>query len=241
LNINELIRSLFSLIFVISTIIIGIKIIKKYDSLKKREFQFLGFSWILMSSPWWWSAINLIISIIFNAQLNNGIYIILSNAFIPIGLILWIYAYAYSMDLTYKRTFTISFFFICMLYECIFIIFLIFYPDLIGYTINLDLIVRTPFSLGFAIFTALTIFFTGILFSLNSIRSKNEEIKIRGYCLLVAFSLITFGSGFDAFSWTSIWIIIVIRSFLILSSIFFYIAFFFPRRLTKRLTINKEI
>jgi hypothetical protein len=194
-----------------------------------------------MSSPWWWSSLNVITSLIFNIQLTKWMYLFLSNAFIPIGLIFWIYAYAYSMDLAYKRAFTISFFFICMLYECIFLIFLIFYPDLIGYIVDSDLILRAPFSLGFAIFAALTIFFTGILFSFNSIQSNNEEIKMRGYYLLVAFSLITIGSGFDAFSWTNIWIIIVIRSFLILSSIFFYIAFFFPRRLTKRLIVDSEI
>lgn len=235
-----LIRFLLNLIFVTITFIIGIKIIKKYRTLKKNEFLFLGASWILMSSPWWWTILNFFTLIIFNFHLNDWLELFLANAVIPFAVIFWIYAYSYSMDLKYKKEFTGLITVIFLSYEVIALIILFTNPDLIGYKIGSEVMVRTPLSLFFAIATALIIFITGILFSINSIRSTDRETHLRGYFLLMAFSLITLCAGFDALSWENIFLIILIRSLLTLSSILFYFGFFFPIRLSKNFMLNEE-
>ncbi len=229
-----LVRFLLNLIFVSTSFIIGIKIILKYKTLKKKEFLFLGASWILMSSPWWWTILNLTTVILFNTPSTEWMELLLSNAFIPFALIFWIYAYSYSMDLKYKKEFTILTTLICTSYETVVLVLLFVNPNLIGYKINLEVMNRTPLSLIFAISTALIIFITGTLFSINSIRSVDRETHLRGYFLLIAFSLITFSAGMDSFSWQEIIIIIIIRSFLTLSSIFFYFGFFYPIKLIKK-------
>ena len=188
-----------------------------------------------MSSPWWWTILNLSTVILFNAPSTDWMELFLSNAFIPLALVFWIYAYSYSMDLKYKKEFTILTTSICASYETVVLILLFVNPDLIGYKINSEVVNRTPLSLTFAISTALVIFITGTLFSINSIRSVDRETHLRGYFLLVAFILITFSAGFDSFSWQDIIIIIIIRSFLTLSSIFFYFGFFFPIKIINRL------
>lgn len=235
-----LIRSLLNLIFVATSIVIGIKIIQKYKILKKREFLFLGASWILMSSPWWFSILKLFTIIIFYTQLNDWIELFLSNAFIPFVLISWIYAYSYSMDLKHKKFFTGLVSVICLLYEIIVLTLLVIEPNLIGYRINSEVMVQTPISLIFAISTVSIIFITGVLFSFNSIRSVDRETHLRGYFLLVAFSLITICAGFDAFSWQNIFVIVLIRVLLTLSSIFFYFGFFLPVQLSKKFILKEE-
>jgi hypothetical protein len=222
---------LYLIRFVGTTFIIGIKIILKYKTLKKKEFLFLGLSWILMSSPWWWTILNFATVLIFSIQLTDWMELFLSNACIPFVLIFWIYVYSYSMDLKYKKEFTVLISLISISYEIIVLIILFVNPDLIGYKVNSEVMDRTPLSLAFAISTALTIFITGVLFSVNSIRSADRQTHLRGYFLLVAFSLITFSAGFDSFGWQDIIIIIIIRSFLTLSSIFFYFGFFFPKKI----------
>ncbi len=229
-----LIRFLLNLIFVGTTFLIGIKIILKYKTLKKKEFLFLGLSWILMSSPWWWTILNLTKVILFNTPSTDWMELFLSNAFIPFALIFWIYAYSYSMDLKYKKEFTILTTLICTSYETIVLILLFVNPNLIGYKVNSEVMNRTILSLTFAISTALIIFITGVLFSINSIRSVDRETHLRGYFLLIAFSLITFSAGLDSFGWQDISIIIIIRSFLTLSSIFFYFGFFFPVKILNK-------
>jgi len=234
-----LIRTLLNLIFVCATFLIGIKIIKKYRTLKKKEFLFLGASWILMSSPWWWTIINFFTVIIFDYHLNDWIELLLANAIIPFAVIFWIYAYSFSMDLKYKKEFTILISMICLSYESTVLLLLYLNPDLLGYKIDSEIMVRTPLSFIFAISTALIIFITGVLFSINSIRSVDRETHLRGYFLLAAFSLITFCAGFDSFGWENIIIIIIIRSLLTLSSILFYFGFFFPITLSKNLILKE--
>ena len=224
---------LYLIRFVGTTFIIGIKIILKYKTLKKKEFLFLGLTWILMSSSWWSAILNFTTVLLFNLQLTDWVELFLSNAFIPFVLIFWIYVYAYSMDLKYKKEFTVLISLISISYEIFVLIILFVNPDLIGYKVNSEVMNRTPLSLAFAISTALIIFITGVLFSINSIRSVDRETHLRGYFLLVAFSLITFFAGFDSFGWQDIIIIIIIRSFLTLSSIFFYFGFFFPIKIIK--------
>jgi hypothetical protein len=144
------------------------------------------------------------------------------------------------MDLKYKKELTTVICLICVVYEIVVLFLLFFNPDLIGYKITSEILVRTPLSLIFAIATALIIFITGVLFSINSIRSSDKETKLRGYFLLFAFTLITFCAGFDSFSWETISIVIIIRSLLTLSSILFYFGFFFPIRFSKNFLIKEE-
>jgi len=239
LSSTHIIRFLLNLIFVTTTFIIGFKIIQKYKTLKKKEFLFLGASWILMSSPWWWTILNFFTVITFNIYLNDWMELLLSNAIIPFALIFWIYAYSYSMDLKYKKEITGLVSVIYLAYEIIVLILLYINPALLGYKINFEVMARSPLSLIFALATAIIIFITGILFSINSIRSVDRETHLRGYFLLIAFSLITLCAGFDVLSWENIFIIVLIRLVLTLSSIFFYFGFFFPIRLSKNF-IRKE-
>lgn len=193
-----------------------------------------------MSSPWWWTIMNFLTVIIFNMQLNDWFELLLANAIIPFALIFWIYSYSYSMDLKYKNEFTLLISIIALSYEITVLTLLYFNPDLLGYKYISEILVRSPLSLIFTISTASIIFITGVLFSINAIQSADKETLLRGYFLLIAFSLITLCAGLDALSWENIYIIIGIRSLLTLSSILFYLGFFFPIRLSRNIILKKE-
>lgn len=74
----------------------------------------------------------------------------------------------------------------------------------------------------------------GIGFAVESLKSDNPEIKLKGKFLLIAFILFVIGAGLD-----SIITYPITRLILVASSIFFYFGFMLPRWI-KELFIKQE-
>ena len=89
----EIVHGLFALIFVIISLIIGLKILLKGFSLNRKEFITVGLTWILLASPWWSASLSFIFIIFFSYAIEPLLYMILANVFVPIALICWIYSF----------------------------------------------------------------------------------------------------------------------------------------------------
>lgn len=90
-------------------------------------------------------------------------------------------------------------------------------------------------TLMFQLFSVIITINTGFMFSFKSLKASDIKVKWKGRFLFIAFSLFIVGAIFDAMIKMDEIKVIIIRSILILSSIFYYLGFLLPDRLAELL------
>jgi hypothetical protein len=229
LELIDIILGIFSAIFVIINIIVGLKIASRYFRYKKWELLFVGIAWIGLASPWAPDALKPIYIIIDPAMINNTIVLlnyIFNVLVIPIPVILWIIAFTKMLNLERKMRFLII--------ASIIIINLIF-QIIIGVDFisvfnanSIDSYAYTSLYLDIYLIISITfVLITGLWFARVSIQSPTEDISLKGKVLLIAFISFTIGAMIDAIFKIGITNIIS-RAILVSSSIEFYIGLILP-------------
>ena len=237
----EIIHGTFTLIFVIISIIIGIRILFKYLNIKRKEIISIAFAWLFLSSAWWGSSFSFLSIILFDYTFNEFIYFSLGNLFIPLAVSSWIYAINKMLYGGTKKWLTYIFLAINIIYEIILIIFLFqesLYPTYIGTVVESFYYKPGILTMSYQLFAILLTIITGLLFSLKSMRAEEELVKWKGRFLLIAFLSFTIGAIFDALIELNEITIIVIRLILIFSAIGYYLGFFLPNRIAKILGVK---
>ena len=232
IGLTEILQGSFSLIYVIISIIIGVKILIKYFEYKSNQFLLVGITWIGLSTPWWPDSINLILILTTNSILSIEANFIIGTSAMPFMLLVWLKAFT---DFAYKekqKYILIIFLIIGIIFEIIFFYFLFTQPNLIG-------TFETPFQVVYGIYIEiflviflLVIGITGILFGKQSLRSENPEIKLKGKFLIVAFILFTIGAFLDSIVPE---LFIIARIILDISALSFYFGFMLPDWLKEKL------
>ena len=233
LTIIELLQGIFSLIFIIISIIIGLHILLKYFEHKRRELIFVGLTWIGMTLPWLGDAINLILIVLYNSILDISINFILIIAFLPLTTLCWLIAFT---DLVYKKGQKVIlglYLVIGILVEILFFLLLLENPSNLGRYIG-------PFQIEYSLLTQIYIIFTlisfvlsGIILARQSLRAENPDIKLKGKLLLFAFILLTIGAALDSIAPLVPLTVVFARIILILSAIAFYGGFMLPNWMKK--------
>ncbi|TXT65966.1 MAG: conserved membrane protein of unknown function [Promethearchaeota archaeon] len=231
----DLVRGFTSLVFVIMSLIIGIKIILKYFEYKQKVHIAVGLAWIFLSSSWWHAAFNFISLWFFNAPINNYVAIFMVNGFISPAVLCWMYSVTTLLYERLKREIMIPSLIIFGLYEIIFLILLFVNPNLVGIVRPTYIVDRTLFTLTFTILAIIIALIMGFLLSFEALGSSDVKIKWKGRFLLIAFILFTLGAILDSFSWTEFSIIFLIRTLLIISVVSYYFGFFLPESIARLL------
>ena len=234
------VNGIFTLIFIILSIIIGIRILLKYKSLKRKELITIGLAWIFLTSAWWGGSASFLSFVIFSERLNPFLFLLLSNVFIPIALICWIYSLAHIFYAEKEKVITILIVIIYTAYDFLILVMLLIDPALVGNIVGDINSMPTTIPLIFLISAIVTALITGLLFSIKSIRVDNPEIKLKGKILLIGFISFSFASILDAIVSDIAFILIVIRLILISSAIEYYLGFFLPKALVNRANKNKS-
>ncbi|TXT55025.1 MAG: conserved membrane protein of unknown function [Promethearchaeota archaeon] len=237
----EIIHGTFTLTFVLISILIGIRILLKYFKLKRKEIITVGLSWLFLSSAWWGSSFSFLSILLLDIPFNEFIYFSLGNLFIPIAVISWIYSINKMLYNGEKNWLVMVFLAISLIYEIILIIFLFqepLYPTYIGTIVESFYYKPGLITMAYQLFAILVTIFTGVLFSLKSIKSEEDLVKWKGRFLLLAFLAFSVGAIFDALIELNEVTIIIIRLILILSSIGYYLGFFLPDKLAHILGVK---
>ncbi len=231
IELTEILQGSFSLIFVIISIIIGVKILFKYFEYKSSQFLLVGLTWIGLSTPWWPDSINLILILTTNSILSIEANFIIGTSTMPIFLLFWLKAFT---DLAYvekQKLILIIFLIVGIIFEIIFYYFLFTQPNLIG-------TFKTPFQVVYGIYIEifliiflLVVLITGILFGKKSLSSENPELKLKGKFLIVAFVLFTIGAFLDSIIPE---LFILARVVLDISALSFYFGFMLPNWLKEK-------
>ncbi|MCJ7648790.1 MAG: hypothetical protein MUP85_09280 [Candidatus Lokiarchaeota archaeon] len=230
----ELIHGIFTLVLVITFLLVGLRIALKYLSTKSKIFLLVGFAWILISSAWWGSGFSFFAILITGDPLPLPIYLLLGNAFIPIAAICWIFGYsALISSISDKKLFILINVIISVCFEIFLIIFLFIAPSELG-TIRENFYSQPGLvPMIFQLYAILLTIITGIIFSRKSMKSDDNKIQLKGKFLLTAFVFFTIGAFLDAAIPLNAITLIVTRLILIISAILFFIGFLLPKRIEK--------
>lgn len=231
----EMIHGTFTLIFIIISLLVGIRILLKYFSYQKKEFLTVGLAWIFLSSPWWGSGFSFLSILLIQQTLTPFIYLLLGNAFVPIAILCWIYSFT---ELAYphlKKKLLILFLIIYTPYEIYVIYFLFVNPSNIAEIVGTFYAQPKLIIMIYQVLAVLVSFITGIMFSRKSMKSDEAKVALKGKILLVAFIAFTIGAFMDAVFPLTPFTLIIVRLILISSAIFYLFGFLLPDKIAELL------
>ncbi|MFX1385481.1 MAG: hypothetical protein ACFFBP_23950 [Promethearchaeota archaeon] len=222
----------FTLASVIISTILGLFITLKFIKYKKVELLLVGITWILLASPYWSDATQFFIIMIFEEkELYTPLYFFLANAFIAPIHIIWGLAFTNFLYKRQQKKLMACFGIEAAIFEIAFLVIFFLNPYLIGDKKSAFVVEWALWVQVYLLFSILLFLVTGFLFARKSIRSDDREIRLKGKFLLIAFITFTIGTIIDvigAESPTEITIFLA-RTFVIISSLCFYIGFTLPR------------
>lgn len=227
----DIFRAVSTLIFVVISILVGLRILLKYYKHKRKELVTVGLTWIFVSSPWWPLAFGFLSILFFNYLFDPRIYLFLMNGFSAFGVICWIYSISVLTYPHLKKLLVSIYGVICGVYEIILITLLCIDPNFIattgpdadGFSYS-----RTLLPNVFYIFVVLTILITAVLFCLKSLNSENPTVRWKGRFLLLGFITFIGASAFEIFSAGLRLLQAILRIILIFAAIEYYLGFFLP-------------
>ena len=234
----DIVNAILQIIFIGTTITVGLIIASKYSIHKDRIFLMVGFAWIGLVEPWMASVSNFFYVMITGRMFDVRIYLLIGITFIPLSLTFWFVAIT---DLMYKEKQKLILSVIIIygiLFEIYFLYYLINDPSVLAVlhgVINIEY--KLPIQLY--VFSVLVLgIITGLLFSHTSMTSQNPEVQLKGKLLFVAFILYVVGAISDTIFLRDIPTLFITRIILISASIFFYFGFILPNFLRNTLKLD---
>ncbi|TFG04070.1 MAG: hypothetical protein EU539_11645 [Promethearchaeota archaeon] len=228
LNPFEILQGILTLIFVLISILLGLSIISKYRLQRNRLFILVGITWICVISPYWPDAISIISILFFNASLGEPLYFFLAMAFIPLVHVTWILAITDMMFKSKQKPIMAFIIVEAFLYEIVFLYFLFTDPSLIGTQVAPFDVDWTYFIIIYLFLSIIAFTITGLLFARESLRSENEEIRLKGKFLLIAFISFAVGAFFESAMVLNEITLVIIRIIVLTAAFEFYIGFTLP-------------
>ena len=233
LTLLEILTGTLNLIFVIISLIVGLKILSKYFEFKKKYYIYVGITWIGISTPWMHGALAFIL-LFFNIVLAEEIRFIIGYVFIPIITVLWLITFTDFMYREKKKILVGAYIIISLVCEFLFFYFL--FTDrvnMIGYFERTFSAVYRPFVRFTLLFFLVSALITFLLFANQSRKSDDPELSLKGKFLIVAFLTYAACAILDSFFLFSAVIVVIVRLLLMSSAIEFYFGWILPESVKK--------
>jgi len=229
----DFLNGIFSLLFILVAIVIGIKLISVYFKYQKIEMVTVGLTWIFLSSAWWGIVILFLGYVLFDYRIGTVPYLIIGNIFVPVALVCWIYSFSSMTYPEYKKKIVLIYSIISIVYEIFLIILLIIDYRLIGYFETEFYLVSEIYPTIYQLFAVVTAIVTGIIFTKKALESEDEEIRWKGRFLLTAFITFTIAAFAEAIILLTPLLLVIMRIILIFSTFAYYLGFFLPKFVSK--------
>jgi hypothetical protein len=228
---------------VIAWLYSGIVLYKYIQTREKMLFYFFLAVTFTMS-PWYPSGLGYIYWLFTNQEIVYPGYVLLGTLGVPVALYSWLQIYMPALHPKQKNLVTI----ITIVISIAFYIYLFVFLFALGNPVDsifigikrsaIDIDYK-GFVLGYLAFSLLVSTITGNDFSIASLKVKdNPVIKWKGRFLILSFNLFAIGGIGDGFIPLSPPTLIIFRTFLMLSSTFYYIGFIMPRWAKKILRLE---
>lgn len=221
----EIANGIFSLLFISISLFVGIRISSKYIHSKENSLIYYGIGWISLTIGWYPTTISFLSILITGKSPLPQVLFFIGIFFIPILSLPLIYVVS---DLIYhKKAKYVALFYaiVGVIFEIIFVYFLIIDYKVIGKIQGVDLQYKT-FVIVYLIFLILSVLIIGSIFSWKCLKSDQPETRLKGKFLWIAFISFVIGAIIDATFELTFIILTIARLILISSSIEFYLGFF---------------
>ena len=172
----------------------------------------------------------------------DELYFLIGMVLYPITLPFWIYL---TFDLSKIKKAKLYAYLTCILVtflDIIFIYLVFTNPDLIGHREEGSLVdIRfTGYALLYSMVSLLLVWIGLIIFLRDVFKSVSPELKLKGIFILISLIIFSIVVLFDGYYQLDIPQLVIVRSFVILSSIFAYIGFIMPDSVKKLLLKKNE-
>ena len=243
LGLDEYVQGSLTFAFCAVSIILGSLMIYKYFKYKDKQLLFVGISWILLITPWWPDSISFVLILIGGGdsiyQLANVYYFFIANALIAPIFYTWSVTFS-KLVLKDKPKIKKGFIGFCIIWAILFEVIILgmyfFNFNIMGTRESTFYVDWNPIIMIYLLSASLIFTVSGLIFSGQTLKSREPSIRLKGIFLMIAFVTFTFGVIFDVLlivpeiSWISL---ILARTFGIIASIAFYIGFVLPNRIKK--------
>lgn len=225
-----IVNGLTATILVLTSVLVGVRIISKYFKVRRREFIYFGCTWILIVQPWYPAMVYFVVGL-FGGELSLTQYLWIEIT-IPFSLLFGIAGFTELLYNQLQKLLIFIFLIIEVLFEIAFIYLLINFPTDVG-TLTENFIIYGIITKIFVYSMLGVILIAGILFTRESANSDSKEIRSKGKILTLAFILFTIGTVIEVSFPPEIMLLLITRTILIISAITFNLGFFLPSFLKK--------
>ncbi|MFW9899010.1 MAG: hypothetical protein ACFFDO_07090 [Candidatus Thorarchaeota archaeon] len=231
------IQSLFSLT-------LGAIILHKAIRKREKMLFYFFFAVIFIMSPWYPSGFGYVYWLFTGNVFSYQVYVLMGTIFIPVALIAWLEIYMSTLHPKKKKLVLICFTILFIIFYIYLFYFLFFAPDapiinMIGIQHKPNDITYRSFVIIFLAFCIVVTLFTGINFSIISMNViDNPTVIWKGRFLLISFILFPIGAFGDALIEYGAVDLIIFRTIIVLSMIFYYIGFLMPKWMKKILSLE---
>ena len=207
--------------------------ILKYFKYKIKELIFAGITWCIITSPFWADIVSYLWYLTFNIHLSDLLYFLLCIGLIPLAHITWMIFFT-SFFLKKNQKEIVSVFLIeAIIFEIVFVYFLIVDPSKIATRIPLTTVEWAPFIIIYLLLSILLFLLTGIAFTLQSFKSDKEDTRLKGRFLLIAFISFMIGVIIEIIPIFFEFKYVLSRLIILSAAIEFYIGFILPSQIKK--------
>ena len=234
----DILNGILGLLVVIISFILGLIVLSKYFKNKNKNFILLGINLILLTSGWYGTSTSFIIALINSSDgLSLEMILLLNFIPLPIGLLCWCGFYTNILMKEKQKLFLLIVIIITIFFYSVF--FSVVFTDVSQAAIKISPVDTTAggnrFLSIYIIIFIILLLFTGIHFSLQTMKYEDIEMKTKGKFLLFAFPSFAIGGLLDSSLPSNEITLIFFRLLLILSIISFYIGFLLPNWIKKRM------
>jgi len=235
---------IFGFLAVAITWLYGGIVLYKYIKTKEKVLFYFFLAIIFTMSPWYPSGFGYVYWLITREEIAYPVYVLLGTFGVPIALISWFQIYMPALHPKYKDLMTI----ITICISIAFYIYLSYFlfvasgapvDELIGIKDSAIDISYKGFVLGFLGFSLVVSTVTGNDFAIASLKIKENPVLVwKGRFLILSFNLFAIGGIGDGFLPLTPFTLVIFRTFMMLSSTFYYIGFILPGWVKKLLKLE---
>ena len=233
LELIDIANGVLSLIFVITSIFLGIMMIIKYFEAKNKNILLAGIAWMFISEVYWAVSISFLLVVFTGNALALDLFFFIGFVFLPVAIMIWMIIMTNLMWKSKQKIILILTGIILASLEIAFLYYLFTDISKLGEPVGTFDIKYELFMLVYLSVILLFVIITGLRFAIESFRSENPEIRLKGKFLLVAFLSFVIGAFISIALGDNV-IILVIAKIIIISSAFeFYCGFILPDSIKK--------
>ena len=236
LSFDLMMLGIFTLIYIIVTWLIALKMIAKYFEIKEKIFLYAGTAYSGAAIPWTGVALNFISIVFFDTIPSMELHFFVHGVIPPFTLWLWIVTNLKLSNVKPKKQKIIIgiSFVITIIFQIIYISIIFTDTTILGTLINEIQVDYAPFSELYLLIMAIIMISLGIRLGLRSMKSDIKRVRLKGKLIVYSFILATFTFALEIFV-PIITIIILARFLVAFTSILFYGGFVLPKWMEKLL------